>query len=138
MGPTGSDGAVITAELPGFAAESFDVSVFGKTVTVKGERKALELEGATAHRRERQVGSFVRAIELPFRIEADKVDAKYERGVLQITLPRAEADRTWRKGTPAYDERGISDGFVGVDGRAFSQACEPAHRRGVASRADRS
>ncbi|HSI03397.1 MAG: Hsp20/alpha crystallin family protein [Myxococcota bacterium] len=90
---TGQDGAVVTAELPGFSAESFDVSVFGKTITVRGERKPVELEGATTHRRERQTGSFVRAIELPFRIEADKVDAKFERGVLQITLPRAEADK---------------------------------------------
>lgn len=90
---TGTDGAVVTAELPGFAAESFDVSVFGKTLTVKGERKPFELEGATAHRRERQTGSFVRALELPFRIEADKVEAKFDRGVLQITLPRAEADK---------------------------------------------
>jgi HSP20 family protein len=90
---TGPDGAVVTAELPGFSADSFDVSVFGKTITVKGERKALELEGATAHRRERQTGTFVRAIELPFRIEADRVDAKFDRGVLQITLPRAEADK---------------------------------------------
>jgi HSP20 family protein len=90
---TGQDGAVITAELPGFSAESFDVTVFGKTLTVKGERKPFELEGATAHRRERQTGNFVRAIELPFRIEADKVDAKFERGVLQISLPRAEADK---------------------------------------------
>ena len=90
---TGQDGAVITAELPGFSADSFDVSVFGKTITVKGERKPFELEGATAHRRERQTGTFVRAIELPFRIEADKVDAKFEHGVLRIALPRAEADK---------------------------------------------
>ncbi len=90
---TGQDSAVVTAELPGFSAEAFDVSVFGKTVTVKGERKPIELDGATAHRRERQTGSFVRAIELPFRIDSDRVDAKFERGVLQITLPRAEADK---------------------------------------------
>ena len=90
---TGADGAVITAELPGFSADSFDVSVFGKTVTVKGERKPVELEGATAHRRERQTGTFARAIELPFRIDSDKVEAKFVRGVLHIALPRSDADK---------------------------------------------
>lgn len=90
---TGNDGAVISAELPGFSADAFDISVFGKTVTVKGRREPLEVEGATVHRRERPSGGFVRAIELPFRIEADKVEAKYERGVLTLSLPRAEADK---------------------------------------------
>src|SRR5690349_19484588 len=64
---TGSDGATITAELPGFKADAFDVSVFGKTVTIKGRREPLEVHGATVHRQERLTGSFVRAIELPFR-----------------------------------------------------------------------
>lgn len=90
---TNNDGAVVESELPGFKADSFDVSVFGKTLTIKAERKLLEIEGATAHRRERPIGSFVRAIELPFRIDSDKVEAKYERGVITINVPRAQSDK---------------------------------------------
>jgi len=44
-------------------------------------------------RNQRGSGSFARTVRLPFRIEADKVSAKYERGILQITLPRAEEDK---------------------------------------------
>jgi len=50
-------------------------------------------EGESYHRQERGSGSFTRTVRLPFRVEADKVSAKYERGILQITLPRAEEDK---------------------------------------------
>ncbi len=90
---TNNDGAVIESELPGFKADGIDLSVFGKTLTIKAERKAFDVEGATAHRRERAIGNFIRSVELPFRIDADNVEAKYERGVLTITVPRAEADK---------------------------------------------
>jgi HSP20 family protein len=45
------------------------------------------------HRQERSFGPFRRSIMLPFQVEADKVEASYEKGVLQLTLPRAEAEK---------------------------------------------
>jgi HSP20 family protein len=88
------EGAVVTAELPGVAPEDLDVAVVGDSVTVSGTRPEPELpEGHTYHRRERSCGSFTRTFQLPFAIEADKVAAKLEKGVLYLTLPRAEADR---------------------------------------------
>jgi HSP20 family protein len=51
------------------------------------------VEGATYHRRERGQGTFTRSLQLPFLVEADKVDATFEKGVLHIFLPRAEADK---------------------------------------------
>jgi HSP20 family protein len=90
---TNDDGAIIESELPGFKADGIDLSVLAKTLTIRAERKPFDVEGAATHRRERAAGNFERSVELPFRIEADKVEAKYERGVLTITVPRAQADK---------------------------------------------
>lgn len=89
--------ALIHAELPGVAADRVEISVLDDTVTIKGSRPAEETpEGTVAHRRERGSGDFSRSIRLPFRVESASVDAKFENGVLEVSLPRAEADRPRR------------------------------------------
>lgn len=91
---TNEDGAVVTAELPGIDPEKLDIAVVENTLTLSGERKPLELaEGDVYHRRERGYGKFTRSFQLPFNVEASNVQAVYEKGVLNITLPRAEADK---------------------------------------------
>jgi HSP20 family protein len=86
-------GAVLTAELPGLSADDVEIGLHGDTVTLKGSRPALKLnEGETLHRSERQTGSFVRSVKLPFRADADKSTAQFKHGVLTLTLARAEAD----------------------------------------------
>jgi len=91
-----SDGneAVVTAELPGLDPATADISVVGRTLTIKGTRKAEE-PGADGsyHRQERWNGSFARAIELPFQIDQSKVEARFSKGILEVKLPRAEADK---------------------------------------------
>jgi len=62
--------------------------------TLRGSRQPEEVgEGVTFHRRERRFGSFTRTFRLPFDVDADKVEARFQNGVLSITLPRAEADK---------------------------------------------
>ncbi|MCD6285579.1 MAG: Hsp20/alpha crystallin family protein [Anaerolineae bacterium] len=91
---TNDDGAIITAELPGINLDTLEISVHSDTMTLSGERNPEELgEGEAYHRRERSYGQFRRAFQLPFQIAADRVEATYDKGVLQITLPRAEADK---------------------------------------------
>lgn len=91
---TNDDGAIVTAELPGVDPETLEISVHNDTLTLGGERLPSELgEGEAYHRRERSYGQFRRAFQLPFQIAADKVEASYDRGVLQIAVPRAEADK---------------------------------------------
>jgi HSP20 family protein len=91
---TNQDGAVVTAELPGIDPEDIDISVQNDTLTLRGSRKPEEAqEGGTFHRRERGCGSFTRSFQLPFQVEPDQVDASYAKGVLSISLPRAEADK---------------------------------------------
>jgi HSP20 family protein len=91
---TNEDGATITAELPGLSPEDIDISVVGNALTLSGSRKPEELnDGDKYHRRERNYGQFSRSFELPFQIEANQVEAKFEKGVLHIFAPRAEADK---------------------------------------------
>jgi HSP20 family protein len=94
---TGEDGAILMAEIPGVSPDELDISVVGDTLTLQGERKRPEIgENAQYHRQERGYGRFSRTMQLPFPIEVDKVEAAVERGVLKMTLPRAEADRPKR------------------------------------------
>lgn len=87
----GDDNVVLTAELPGFDPERFDISIVRNTVTLKGERASHELgEGETWVRRERSVDSFERTVKLPFEVDAESADASYEHGVLRLVLNRPE------------------------------------------------
>jgi HSP20 family protein len=91
---TSENSAVVTAELAGVHPGEIDISVEDDTLTLRGERRPQELEeGASYHRRERRFGSFVRTLRLPFRVEAEAVEANFQNGVLRIELPRAEADK---------------------------------------------
>ena len=90
------DGAVLVAELPGVAVDDIDLTVSGRSVTVKGTRKEPETGNARCIRRERRFGDFVRTFTLPFQIDAAKAEAKSRKGILRIDLPRAEADKPKR------------------------------------------
>lgn len=88
---TNEEEVLVEAELPGFATEDIDISVAQNTLTLRGSRQPVELKnGESYHRRERWAGQFVRALELPFEVQTDKVEAECRRGVLTIRLPRAE------------------------------------------------
>jgi HSP20 family protein len=88
------EGAIVTAELPGLAAEDIDISVEDNVLTLSGERESLEAgEDVTYHRQERGYGSFTRSLRLPYEVETEQVEAAFENGVLRITLPRSEADK---------------------------------------------
>lgn len=97
---------VLTAELPGIDPDSLDISVVGDTVTLSGERD-LDATGEEAryHRHERWHGTFNRTLQLPFKIDAGKVDAHFARGILKVTLPRAEEDRPRRINVGSEQER---------------------------------
>jgi len=84
------DKFVVKAELPGMKEEDIDVSVVGDTLTIKGERKAeTEVKEEDYYCCERSYGSFSRSIALPSSVDAKKIDASYEDGVLEVSLPKA-------------------------------------------------
>lgn len=93
----GADSMAVTAELPGIEAGDIDISVKEDLLTVAGERKAPATGDETFwHRRERGFGRFSRVIQLPFRVDPDKVEARFENGVLEVELHRPEEDKPRR------------------------------------------
>jgi len=89
-----ADNAMVTTEVPGIESGAIDISVVDKSVTVRGSREPEEVrEDGAYHRRERWHGRFSKTFEIPFVIDADKVEAKFRKGVLYISMPRAEADK---------------------------------------------
>lgn len=88
------DEQIITAEMAGVHPTDIDIDVTGDAITICGERTMdAEIEDAYYHRRERNYGTFSRTIQLPFMVDTNKVEASFKNGILQIRLPRAEADK---------------------------------------------
>ncbi len=88
------EGFRIRAEMPGVDTDSLDISCKADQLVIRGERTLEEAgEDANYHRREREGGTFRRAVNLPEPIDADKVHAKYDRGILDVFAPRAEEAR---------------------------------------------
>ena len=82
------DKLLVRAEVPGMKLDDFDISVSGDTLTVEGTRVVgEEFEGGWYHRRERESGSFSRAIRLPAAVDGERAEAAYAAGVLTISLP---------------------------------------------------
>ena len=84
---------VIKASLPGIKPEDVKITVYGDTLTIRGESKAEEeKKGTHWHVRERRVSSLVRSLSLRAPINADAAIAHFDHGVLTLTLPKtAEA-----------------------------------------------
>jgi HSP20 family protein len=85
------------ADLPGIDASKLEVFVTdGDTLTIQGERVPQVPENAIWHRQERSFGRFMRQVSLPALVDPDKVEAKYEHGVLYLTMPKSEAAKPRR------------------------------------------
>lgn len=85
------DNVVVKAAIPGFKPEDVDITLTGNTLSLTGELKEESEQKDTNYlRRETRTGSFSRTIELPTGLQSDKADAKFENGILTITLPKAE------------------------------------------------
>ncbi|MCG8374458.1 MAG: Hsp20/alpha crystallin family protein [Balneolales bacterium] len=80
----------ISAELPGIKKENINVDLEKSRLTISGERKMKnEEKGKNFHRVETQYGSFTRSFYLPDTIDEDSVQAKYEDGILNITINKS-------------------------------------------------
>ena len=83
---------VIQASVPGLNAEDVEITIEGETVTIKGERKA-PLENVDYYIQERRFGPFGRTITLNIPVQAEAAEAVFEKGVLTLTIPKAEEIR---------------------------------------------
>jgi HSP20 family molecular chaperone IbpA len=97
---TENDEAItLTAELPGLAEEDVDLTVRDGVVTLKGEKKhERDEEKDNVHVTERSYGSFQRSMPVPDRVDASKISAKFDKGVLKVVMPKKpEAQSAARK-----------------------------------------
>jgi len=82
------DRFVVKAELPGMKEEDIDVSVVGDTLSIRGEKKT-EIKEEDYYRCERSYGSFYRSIPFPSNVDANKIEASFDGGVLEVALPKS-------------------------------------------------
>ena len=84
----------IVAEIPGVKPEDVRISVEDHVLTIRGEKKQVAEEtGERVHRYERSYGAFERSFALPSLVDTDRIEAKYDAGILTITLPKTERAR---------------------------------------------
>jgi len=82
---------VFKIELPGFKKEDIKVEFAGETLTLRGERKHREeTKGETCHRLERNYGVFERSFTIPKAVDAKKIEASLQEGILMLTIPKLE------------------------------------------------
>lgn len=78
---------IVRAETPGFAPDELDVQLRGNRLVIKAEHKEeINQAGTQTY----QYGSFHRSVSLPEGVETEKIDAKYQNGVLEIHIPKVE------------------------------------------------
>ena len=86
-----AEAVVVKAEVPGMDAKDINIAVTGEVLTIKGEKKSeREEKEENYHLVERTYGSFSRSLVLPAAVDLDKIEAKYDQGVLTVTCPKKE------------------------------------------------
>jgi HSP20 family protein len=111
------DAYLVTAELPGVGTEDLEITFQDGLLTIQGERHPVA--GAAeekVHRSERRYGAFRRSITLPSHVQADKIEASAQDGVLLILVPKAKEAHAKRiqvrggKGKPAVAGTAVKNG----------------------------
>ena len=83
------DHLVLRADLPGLDKDDVEIELKDDVLTISGGRKAEHEERQDGfHRIERSYGSFARSLTLPKGIDADQVQAEFEKGVLEVRIPK--------------------------------------------------
>jgi HSP20 family protein len=107
------DAFVVKASLPGIKPDDVQITVQGDMLTIRGESKEEEeKKDERWHVRERRFGSFQRSVSLPTPVNSDAAQARYEHGVLTLTLPKSEAakPRQIKIGAKAQTQVGANTG----------------------------
>lgn len=87
---------VLEAQLPGMKIDDIQVTLTGgDQLTLAGERKWSRPD-AVWHRQECDCGRFARTVTLPMAVDGDRVEARYDQGILTLTLPKSEAAKPRR------------------------------------------
>jgi len=85
------DQVVIKAELPGLEKKDISLDLTNGVLTLKGERKhENEVKEENYYRREMSCGKFIRSFSLPGDVDADKIKAEFQNGLLTVEVPKPE------------------------------------------------
>ena len=88
---------LVRAEVPGIDKEHLDVDLSGELLTIRGERRKEErTEEGDVYRAEIARGTFVRTLRLPAEVDAEKVEATFKDGLLEIHLPKLATTKRQR------------------------------------------
>jgi HSP20 family protein len=91
------DHFVLHADLPGLAEEDVSIEFQDNVLTISGERRSEHEERQEGwYRLERATGTFSRSLTLPEGVDADRITAAFDRGVLEVTIPKPEARKPRR------------------------------------------
>jgi len=119
------DHYVLRADLPGLSEDDVAIEVEDDVLTVSGERKAEhEQRGEGYHRLERSYGSFARSLTLPDGVDPEAVQASFDRGVLEVRIPKPEQKQPRR----------VSISVGGSDGEGKPETIEGGTRDEAADR----
>merc|ERR1712032_246287 len=88
------DSYMIYADLPGMKKSEIKLTVKDRTVSLSAKRQSTGGDGRVYHRRERHQGTVSRSLLLPANADADKITAKYDAGVLEISITKAKTSPT--------------------------------------------
>jgi len=101
------DHFVLKADLPGLGDDDVNIEVQDGTLTISGERKSeTEKREKGWYRVERSFGRFSRSLSLPEGVDADKIEASFDKGVLEVRIPKPEERK------PRRIEIGTSNGTL--------------------------
>lgn len=85
----------VSIDLPGLKKDQIKIEMHDKTLTFSGERKREEhFQDKQMRRMEKSYGFFKRSFALPENVEVDKIEAKYENGVLELNIPKSQPSPT--------------------------------------------
>lgn len=85
------DNLLLTVEVPGVEKSDVNLSIENNVLTISGEKKnSVELKEEDFRRIERTYGSFSRSFNLSSRIDSERIEAKYNNGILEVVLPKRE------------------------------------------------
>ena len=80
----------VVASVPGINPDDIEITMEDDVLTIEGQIASNDEEEVKYHLRERRYGSFKRSIRFPLTVNADAIDADYDRGLLTLTVPKAE------------------------------------------------
>ena len=87
------DDFVAVFELPGINKNDIELEAKENSIRISGKKTIDYGDGVSVHRRERVAGVFDRTLSVPVRIDAERIRAEYNNGILALFIPTAESDK---------------------------------------------